>query len=60
VIFIDDRIEQLEDVKYGCLEAGVEYIPMHFILNSHHSRKQSLAEVKAEAEIMKFLNLNPL
>lgn len=58
VMFVDDRVEQLQDVMYSCAEAGVRYLPMQFIIKKEHYKKQSLAEIEAEAKIIEFLNVN--
>ena len=60
VIFVDDRVEQLEDVRHSCAEAKVQYLPMQFIMQTKHDAPKSLAEIESEAEIIRFLNLNLL
>jgi hypothetical protein len=60
VVFIDDRVEQLDDVKKSVEEAKVKYIPMQFIVNKDYNTKPSLAEQEIEDKIMLFLKKNQL
>ena len=55
VVFIDDRVEQLEDVRRGCNELGVDYLPMQFIFDTGNNYIQSIDEKKYEKEILDFL-----
>lgn len=55
VVFIDDRVEQLEDVRRGCAELGVDYLPMQFVLETENYYIQSAAEQKSEEKILKFI-----
>jgi len=59
VVFIDDRIEQLDNVRDSVEKAGVKYIPMQFIVNRDYI-KPSLAEREIENKIILFLESNHL
>lgn len=58
VAFVDDRIDQLEDVGRNCHSLGVNYLPMQFIIEKQDYPMQSLAEIECEKKIIDFLELH--
>lgn len=58
VVFIDDRIDQLEDVGRTCRSFNVKYLPMQFVIENKQCEVQSQDEIECEKEIIKFLKLN--
>jgi hypothetical protein len=58
VVFIDDRIDQLEDVGRTCRSLNVKYLPMQFVVENKQCEIQSLDEIECEKEIINFLKLN--
>lgn len=58
IVFVDDRIDQLEDVGRSCRALDIKYLPMQFVIERKDYAIQSLDEIECEKDIINFLKLN--